>query len=192
LGERGIVLCPTSAAVPVDARGLWSDGSGFHLRCRGTRVTLALYRPGRAHWQVPLDDLGWVPEEYLSLWERRPVDGAEAPAAATTAGARLVFDDEPGPDRLATYDGRRHHGWRGHEAGLLRPDAAARLFDHLLARLDATSTDSATPADSERDDRPDGSAAGSLVPGLSTAPAGIVPSARTALAGRPGSAVGAR
>jgi hypothetical protein len=130
---RGIVFCPSSSPLPVDVRGLLADGTGFHLRCRGTRVTLASYRPGRARWQVPLEGLAWVPEEYLSLWERRPLDdpGALAAAATQPAGARLVFGGAP--DRGATYDGHRRHGWRGHEAGLLRPDAAARIFESLLA-----------------------------------------------------------
>lgn len=131
LRAGGYRVCPASTAVPVEVWGLRPDGSGFHLRCRGVRVRLALYRPGRAAWQVPIASGAPRPEEEVSGWERHPVGRWEdAPA-----DARLVFDGGPA-DAHAIFDGGHERGWTGHEAGLLRPAEAAVLFHHLLTALD--------------------------------------------------------
>ncbi len=162
LRTAGFRLCPGSFAVPVELRGLRPDGFGFQLRCRGVRVTLALFRPGRELWQVPVWDPKWSPEEGLSLWVNhppaRPLTGYRAFGHPDLSawdtdnvvsdfnqwknndipdGARMVFDREENPDHQVVFDGAREYGWRGHEAGLLRPAAVARLFAHLLAEADA-------------------------------------------------------
>jgi hypothetical protein len=142
LRAAGHVLCPASSAVPIELRGVRPDGTGFHYRCRGVRVRLALYRPGRAAWQVPLWDDRWCPEESLSLWEQRPVeagtpvDAANLGGMQSQTGAQLVFDDAANPDRFAVIDGAAEWGWDSHEAGLLGPAAAAVLFDRLAAEVD--------------------------------------------------------
>jgi hypothetical protein len=157
LHADGNLMCPGSSAVPVELAGVRPDGTGFHFRCRGVRVRLALYRRGRASWQLPVWDDRWSPEEGLSLWEHRPVEtpsGVPAPAgvwgmAAGPEGAvagrpggmgagtaRLVFDDPARPDRVAVVDGAAEWGWTSHEAGLLDATAAAVLFDRLTAEVD--------------------------------------------------------
>jgi hypothetical protein len=142
LRAAGHALCPASSAVPIELRGVRPDGMGFHYRCRGVRVRLALYRPGRAAWQVPLWDDRWCPEESLSLWEQRPVeagtpvDAADLGGMQSQTGAQLVFDDAANPDRFAVIDGAAEWGWDSHEAGLLGPAAAAVLFDRLAAEVD--------------------------------------------------------
>jgi hypothetical protein len=138
LRADGYLLCPGSSAVPVDVRGVRRDGVGLHFRCRGTAVRLAAYRPGRAAWQVAVRDAGWCPEESLQLWVHRPLDGTPPPPEA-----RLAFPGDAGPDREVILDGADAWGWRHHEAGLLRPDAAAQLFDHLLAALTSPGATSA-------------------------------------------------
>ncbi len=130
LRDEGYLVCPGSSAVPVEIRGVHPDGVGLHFRCRGTSVRLAVYRPGRAAWQVAVRDEGWCPEEALQLWAHRPLDGSPPPA-----DARLAFPGGAGPDQELVVDGARAWGWSRHEAGLLRPTAAAYLFDHLLATL---------------------------------------------------------
>lgn len=136
LRADGYLVCPGSCAVPVDVRGVRGDGVGLHFRCRGTAIRLAAYRPGRAAWQVAVRDASWCPEESLQLWVHSPLDGTPPPT-----DARLAFPGDAGPDREVILDGSDAWGWRGHEAGLLRPDTAARLFDHLLATLaDPTAT----------------------------------------------------
>ncbi|OHV43106.1 hypothetical protein BBK14_10775 [Parafrankia soli] len=132
LRDRGFVMCPASSAIPVDVRAVAADGTGLHFRCRGVRVRLAVYRPGRAAWQTPLRDENWAPEESLELWERRPLRDGTVPAKG-----RLVFvaDGEDGaaePDAEIVLDGARSRGWRGHEAGLLRTAEAASLFENML------------------------------------------------------------
>lgn len=145
LRDRGFVLCPASSAVPVDVRCLTPTGVGLHFRCRGVRVRLAVYRPGRAAWQVPLRDEDARPEETLELWQHRPVDLAEG---APSTGARLTFtgDPDPPPDREAMIDGSLVWGWCSHEAGLLRPREAAPLLELLLidAGLDSVADPAAT------------------------------------------------
>ncbi|EIV95511.1 hypothetical protein [Frankia sp. QA3] len=130
LRDEGYLVCPGNSAVPVEIRGVRPDGVGLHFRCRGTSVRLAVYRPGRAAWQVAVRDEGWCPEEALQLWVHRPLDGPPPPAEA-----RLAFPGDGGPDQELVVDGARAWGWSRHEAGLLRPTAAAYLFDHLLATL---------------------------------------------------------
>ncbi len=49
----------------------------------------------------------------------------------------MVFDREEAPDHQVVFDGGRECGWRGHEAGLLRPAAAATLFAWMMAEADA-------------------------------------------------------
>ncbi len=166
----GFRLCPASCGVPVELRGLRPDGFGFHLRCRGVRMTLSVFRPGRAMWQFPYWDPTWTPEEGLSLWVNHPADysswegrafenrirsaldadsdgcvidsGPARPGAAPDGGAvfdraRLFFDREDVPDHQAVFDGGRERGWSGHEAGLLRPGEAAKLFARLMAEAEA-------------------------------------------------------
>jgi hypothetical protein len=129
LRSEGYLVCPASSAVPVEFRVVRPDGVGLHFRCRGVRVRLGWYRPGRAVWQTPIRDERWCPEEALELWEHRPVDLAgEVPDYG-----RIVFPDGGEPDREVTLDGAREWGWRSHEAGLLRTATAAVLFTRLLA-----------------------------------------------------------
>lgn len=128
LTTAGHRICPASTRVPLELCGLRPDGTGMHFRCRGTRATLSLYAPGRARWQVRVFDPSWTPEETLAIWERRPYTRwEEAPPHS-----RLVFDDAERPDVHVVYDGARERGWTGHEAGLLRVDEGAALFEHLL------------------------------------------------------------
>lgn len=131
LTAAGHRVCPASTAVPVELCGLRPDGTGFHFRCRGTRVTLSLYAPDRTRWQVRVFDPGWTPEKTLAMWERRPYTcWEEAPP-----DSRLVFDQGERPDAVVVYDGARERGWTGHEAGLLRAGDAAALFEHLLPEV---------------------------------------------------------
>ncbi len=161
LRAAGFRLCPRSCAVPVELRGLRPDGFGFHLRCRGVRVKLSLFRPGRAMWQLPFWDPQWVPEEGLSLWANYPMDhpsftrrlfghsdhfgtkmdynihtGYPANNSHIPDNARMVFDREEVPDHQVVFDGGLECGWRGHEAGLLRPAVAAKLFARLMVEAD--------------------------------------------------------
>jgi hypothetical protein len=129
LRSDGHVVCPASSAVPVELRVVRPDGVGLHFRCRGVRVRLGWYRPGRAAWQTPIRDERWCPEESLELWEHRPVE----PAGEVPDYGRLVFPDGGEPDRQVILDGAREWGWRSHEAGLLRAASAAVLFTRLLA-----------------------------------------------------------
>jgi len=136
LRNDGYLLCPTSTAVPVELRAVRPDGWGLHLRCRGVRVSLGLYRPGRCAWQVPLRDRHVVPEETLELWEHRPLNQAAAPGSRATlpAGTRIAFTGaHDTPDHELIFDGSRERGWRGHEAGLLGAHGAAEIFATLLA-----------------------------------------------------------
>ncbi|MCK9923481.1 hypothetical protein MXD61_16670 [Frankia sp. AgPm24] len=130
LRAEGYLVCPASCAVPVDLRGVRRDGLGLHFRCRGTSIRLAVYRPGRAAWQLAIRDETWCPEEALQLWRHRPLDGPPP-----SDDAVIAFPGEAGPDREIVLDGARRWGWSGHEAGLLPPDDAADLFDHLIAEL---------------------------------------------------------
>jgi hypothetical protein len=139
LRADGMLLCPSSSAVPVELTGLRPDGTGFHFRCRGVRIRLALFRPGRASWQVPLWDERWSPEEGLSLWAHRPATADDA--VDVTDVTRLVFDAPDRPDRLAVLDGADEWGWGSYEAGLLAPAAASVLFDRLTAVLDDAADD---------------------------------------------------
>ncbi|WP_063745376.1 hypothetical protein [Parafrankia sp. EUN1f] len=154
LRDRGFVTCPGSSAVPIDLKAVTADGTGLHFRCRGVRVHLDVYRPGRAAWQTPLRDEAWSPEETLELWENRPVQDRTVPT-----GGRLVFvgpgpdsgpsrgggsgggepgsgrdgdGPEPRPDTRIVLDGARSRGWRGHEAGLLAAAEAAAIFESML------------------------------------------------------------
>ncbi|WP_045876532.1 hypothetical protein [Pseudofrankia sp. DC12] len=138
LRNDGYLLCPASTAVPVELRAVRPDGWGLHLRCRGVQVRLGLYRPGRSAWQVPLRDREVVPEEALELWEHRPLrhvaEPGAGPGATLPTGTRIVFTGSQDlPDHQLVFDGSREHGWRGHEAGLLRAGAAAEIFTALLA-----------------------------------------------------------
>jgi hypothetical protein len=132
LRAEGYLVCPGSSAVPVDVRSVRRDGVGLHFRCRGTAVRLDAYRPGRTAWQVAVRDEAWCPEESLQLWVHRPLDVSPAPA-----GALLAFPGDDGPDQQIIVDGAKAWGWSRHEAGLLRPAAAADLFDRLLVALAA-------------------------------------------------------
>jgi hypothetical protein len=131
LRAQGWRICPSSTGVPVDLRGLLPDGRGFHLSCRGVRVHLAVYRPGRACWHVPVVADISRPEEAISEWEHRPLDGVGDPPP----GTQLVFDG-PAPDSHAVWDGARERGWTSYEAGLLRPAEAAAHFTSLLTMLE--------------------------------------------------------
>jgi hypothetical protein len=130
LRTDGYLLCPASTAVPVELRAVRPDGWGVHLRCRGVRVRLGLYRPGRSAWQVPLWDTEAMPEDALELWEHRPLTPAGMPLPA---GTRVAFTGAADtPDHEVVFDGARERGWRGHEAGLLAPAGAAALFAELM------------------------------------------------------------
>lgn len=131
LRDNGYLICPASSAAPVELRGVRRDGVGLHFRCRGTAVRLAAYRPGRTAWQVAVQDEDWCPEESLQLWAHRPLTTTPPP------GACLAFPDGGRPDHEIIVDGAELWGWTGHEAGLLRPPAAADLFDHLHTALTA-------------------------------------------------------
>jgi hypothetical protein len=190
LRNDGYLLCPASTAVPVELRAVRPDGWGLHLRCRGVHVRLGLYRPGRPAWQVPLRDRHVIPEETLELWEHRPLRQAADPGVGLPAGTRIVFTGtEDLPDHQLVFDGSREHGWRGHEAGLLRAGAAAEIFVALLAA-----------AEPELDRwRPSAASAGGLqlssasLSAVEAAPrrGSAVPSARVAASARPTVAAGA-
>ncbi len=128
---EGCRICPSSTGVPVDLRGLFPDGRGFHLSCRGVRVRLAVYRAGRARWQVPVMAGTDRPEEAFTDWEHHPVDAVAEPPPGTL----LVFDGVA-PDAQAVWDGAHERGWSSHEAGLLRAREAAAHFATLLSTLE--------------------------------------------------------
>jgi hypothetical protein len=131
LRTEGYQLCPASTAVPVELRAVRPDGWGVHLRCRGVRVRLGFYRPGRSAWQVPLRDGEALPEDTLELWEHRQLPQA---AGTLPEGTRVAFTGAPDtPDHEVVFDGAEERGWTAHEAGLLRAPAAAELFAALLA-----------------------------------------------------------
>lgn len=143
LRDRGFVTCPASSGIPVDMRAVAHDGTGLHFRCRGVRIRLHVYRPGRAAWQTPLRDENWSPEESLELWENRPLRDTEIPA-----GGRLVFvaaGADPEPDTEIVLDGAETHGWRNHEAGLLPAAEAAAIFDTMLVAAGLTMTAGEAP-----------------------------------------------
>ncbi|ONH25826.1 hypothetical protein [Pseudofrankia asymbiotica] len=134
LRNDGYLLCPASTAVPVELRAVRPDGWGLHLCCRGVRVQLGLYRPGRPAWQVPLWDRDVLPEDALELWEHRPLPPA---GMDMREGTRIVFSGaHQTPDYLVVFDGGRERGWRSYEAGLLRPGDAAEIFAALLADVE--------------------------------------------------------
>ncbi|WP_261575968.1 hypothetical protein [Frankia gtarii] len=170
LRNEGYLVCPGSSAVPVEIRGVRPDGVGLHFRCRGTSIRLAVYRPGRAAWQVAVRDDGWCPEEALQLWAHLPLDGPPPPA-----DARLAFPGDARPDQELVVDGARAWGWSRHEAGLLRPSAAAYLFGHLLATLTGSGAQEALGirgyggrTNLDRPDRPAGAGVARTRPGAPT------------------------
>ncbi|EYT93861.1 hypothetical protein ThrDRAFT_00613 [Frankia casuarinae] len=130
LRSEGYLVCSGSSPVPVEVRGVRPDGVGLLFRCRGTAIRLALYRPGRAVWQIAVRDKAWCPEESLQLWTHHPLGTPDVPT-----DARLAFPRGTEPDQELVIDGARVWGWCGHEAGLLRPAAAAPLFDRLMATV---------------------------------------------------------
>ncbi|WP_007514977.1 hypothetical protein [Pseudofrankia saprophytica] len=187
LRNDGYLLCPASTAVPVELRAVRPDGWGLHLRCRGVRVQLGLYRPGRSAWQVPLWDRDVLPEDSLELWEHRPLP---LTGVAVPEGTRIAFTGaHEAPDHLVVFDGARERGWRGYEAGLLRSGDAAEIFAALLAAAEPELVHWG-PAASER---PRHALAGAVAVAAELLPGGLVPSARTALReGRPAAATSSR
>ncbi|MBL7494797.1 hypothetical protein [Frankia nepalensis] len=172
LRTDGYLLCPASSAVPVELRAVRPDGWGVHLRCRGVHVRLGLYRPGRSVWQVPLWDREVVPEDALELWEHQPPPSA---AGLLPVGTRIAFTGAAdAPDHQAVFDGATERGWRGHEAGLLSPADAAKIFGTLLA---------ATEPELARWRRPAPALGGAAAPAAAPA-TGTVPAARTGAAPR--------
>jgi hypothetical protein len=119
LTRRGFGVLSASHAVPVE---LWAVPPGdpgwvLQLRARGTRVALRRYAAC----------------DLATLVLRSECDCAEHRAAG--ASARTVLVPGAVPEAEVTYDGAARNAWRSHEAGLLRVDAAARIFEELLARL---------------------------------------------------------
>ncbi|GAB3432519.1 hypothetical protein [Flindersiella endophytica] len=120
LSARGLQVVPPSHQVPVVLWALLPDGGALHFQCRGTTVTLSIYA-----------------ESALMLLEPESLCGcgcgmiAKAPATPP----RLALRDAVGPDQTAVFDGAAERGWRTVEAGRLRVDEAAELFEQLLAKL---------------------------------------------------------
>lgn len=115
---RGLQVLPHSHAVPVD---VWMRDHRhdllLHLRARGTRVTLRAY----------------AGQDLATAILRAECDCAAHRAAGAAHRAVLV----PGARPLAeaVYAGESEAGWTGIEAGLLRLDGAAALFELLLSRI---------------------------------------------------------
>jgi len=119
LTRRGFGVLSAGHAVPVE---LWAvepgdSGSVLHLQARGTRVVLRRY----------------ATSDLATLVLRSECDCAEHRTAG--AGARTVLVPGAVPAAEAVYDGAARHGWRSHEAGLLRVAAVGQVFEELLARL---------------------------------------------------------
>ncbi len=141
LGARGLQLLPTSRAVPVDAwvRAPVGRAVGraelLHLRARGTRVTLRSYDPA----------------DLAAVILRSECDCESHRTAGAAYRTSLVPGAVPGAE--VVYDGAAEAGWTGVEAGLLRVDGAAALFEVLLPRLRAEQAALAEEAADEADHR---------------------------------------
>lgn len=133
---RGLHVLPHSHAVPVD---VWMRDQRrdllLHLRARGTRVTLRAY----------------AARDLATAILRAECDCAEHRAAGAAHRSVLV----PGavPLAEAVYAGESEAGWTGIEAGLLRLDGAAALFELLLGRL-RVALDHTTDVAADRSDQP--------------------------------------
>jgi hypothetical protein len=134
LTQRGITVLPPSHAVPVELHGVLPDGRGLHFRCRGTTVTLRVLAV--ADTQVALPVTVGAPTEFPVMPDvLLPLAEGLDQARQRGAIARLVFPNDAAPESAAAIDGKARFGWSGYEAGLLSVDAAAPLFDELLARV---------------------------------------------------------
>ena len=133
LAGRGLQVCPSSVTVPVELRGLLPDGRGFHLLCRGVSVRLDLYAPERAAWEVPVAPVSTRPEDAYADYAISPLT-RPGRLEGRPEGARLIFAEPDHPDERRVFDGRERLGWRGHDAGLLRPESAVAILLRLLAR----------------------------------------------------------
>jgi hypothetical protein len=132
LSERGLRIVAPSHRTPIQVCAV-VPGRGFVLfRCRGTRVTMEHYLETAVLVTTPASSRGCECGRSHGV-DPLVADGADPFGAATSP--RYIVPDGAQPAAVAAYDGTTDRGWSGHEAGLLRPDEAAPLFDTLLARI---------------------------------------------------------
>jgi hypothetical protein len=117
LEPHGLRLLPGSSAVPVDLLLQLPDASVAHFTARGTTLRLRVY-PRDAMTTVLIAAECGCGENHPQVGPQRPV---------------LRHDATPVAER--SIDGRTAFGWRAHEAGLLRPEAAAPFLLQLVNSL---------------------------------------------------------
>ncbi|MGW0226892.1 hypothetical protein ACWDWO_01125 [Actinopolymorpha singaporensis] len=120
LFDRGLRVVPPSHPVPVRLWALPPVGGLLHFRCHGTTVDLERYAE---------DDVLFAdPAGHCDCGCGQHLPAPQAPPRLVLRAGAVAVDG-------ARYDGAAEHGWRGYEAGLLSVDAAAELFERLLAEL---------------------------------------------------------
>lgn len=116
LADRGLRVIAPSHPAPIE---LWAElpgGDIVHFRCRGTGASLTRYAADDIVSVVPADD--------CACGCGRRTGPATVARAITRPGVR--------PREIRRFDGRAERGWTSYEAGLLKVDEAAALFDRLL------------------------------------------------------------
>ena len=131
LTARGYAVLPSSHAVPVS---LWLregdplDGRVLHFGARGTRLRLSVYEPS----------------DLTTLILRAACDCEEHRQAG--AAGRVVLNPGAVAVEVHELDGAAVFGWRGHEAALLPVQAAAGVFESLVAHVSRRATERAATA----------------------------------------------
>ncbi len=120
LFDRGLRVVPPSHPAPVRLWALLPAGGLLHFRCHGTFVDLERYAEGDFLFADPAGRCDCGCGQHLP---------------APQAPPRLVLRTGARPVDGVRHDGAAEGGWRAYEAGLLSVDAAAEVFDRLLAEL---------------------------------------------------------
>lgn len=120
LHVRGFRVVPPSHAAPVRIWALLPAGDLLHFRCQGTMVRLERHAEDDVLFADPVGHCDC---------------GCGRRLAAPQTPPRLVLRANARPVDVASFDGARIRGWRGHEAGLLSVAEAAPMFEELLADL---------------------------------------------------------
>ncbi|GAA2758207.1 hypothetical protein [Actinopolymorpha rutila] len=120
LFDRGLRVVPPSHPAPVRLWALLPAGGLLHFRCHGTTVDLERYAEGDFLFAAPAGRCDCGCGQHLP---------------APQAPPRLVLRTGARPVDGVRHDGAGERGWRGYEAGLLSVDAAAEVFERLLAEL---------------------------------------------------------
>ena len=110
----------------------------------GSRCASTSTRRSGPRWEVPVAPVSTRPEDAYADYAIRPLT-RPGRLDGRPEGARLVFAEPDHPDERRVFDGRARLGWRGHDAGLLRPESAVAILLRLLARDGETAGRLAVP-----------------------------------------------